>query len=151
MSWSASIPHTASVTVAIEDTGKFLCNLRDDKPWIWAPRCWALLGGEIGEGEWAQTAAGREILEETGISISTERLIAIAPVLETNGEKQTVSTAFLYKAQRDEFKLMKCFEGRALEWLSIADFVVADFDVRHKNHLTVPAHYEVLKRCAHWH
>ena len=44
--------------------GRYLMQLRDDKPTILLPNHWALFGGSIDPGEDAETAIRRELLEE---------------------------------------------------------------------------------------
>jgi 8-oxo-dGTP pyrophosphatase MutT (NUDIX family) len=145
--WSAEIITKGSVTVAIECGGKFLLNLRDDKPWIWAPNCWSLVGGQIEEGEYIAAAACREILEETGIMLPPTRLLAVALIRETKGEgvQQTakLSTLFLYRAKPEEFDGMVCGEGVSLAWVTIEEIVNGQYRGRQ----VIPAHYEGMRRC----
>jgi|SRR5215831_5079237 len=55
--------------ILINQNGEVLMQHRDDNPQIRYPNHWALFGGSIEDGESAQVAARREILEETGYNI----------------------------------------------------------------------------------
>jgi 8-oxo-dGTP pyrophosphatase MutT (NUDIX family) len=51
--------------------GRYLMQLRDDKPGILHPGAWGLFGGGIEAGESAVAAVQRELLEEIGLVPST--------------------------------------------------------------------------------
>lgn len=56
-----------SVAIAIlQQSGKFLMQLRDDDPQIIYPGHWGCFGGHIEPGESADAAVRRELLEEIG-------------------------------------------------------------------------------------
>lgn len=48
---------------------QILLHLRDDKPGILAPGCWAFIGGSVEKGESELEAIRREVKEEINISI----------------------------------------------------------------------------------
>ena len=52
---------------------KYLFVLRDDKPNIPNPNCWALIGGGIEKGEEPIEALKREVKEEIGIELSDRK------------------------------------------------------------------------------
>ena len=49
--------------------GRYLLQLRDDKPGISAPGVWALFGGQVEPSETAERAVRREVEEELGLRL----------------------------------------------------------------------------------
>src|SRR5687768_15247703 len=74
------------VGVILYRHGKFLLQLRDDNPEIASPGMWACFGGHIDPGEDVESAARREIEEETGFRIEGP----LEPVLHENEEEREV-------------------------------------------------------------
>lgn len=61
--------------VILEDEfGRFLLQLRDNKPTIGSPNMWGLFGGSVEQGENPFDGALREIKEELCIELSPDRL-----------------------------------------------------------------------------
>ncbi|MDP4025871.1 NUDIX domain-containing protein [Methylobacterium sp. NEAU 140] len=56
--------HDAAVALITLDDGRYLMQLRDDKPGIFYPDHWGLFGGAIDPGEDAESAVRRELREE---------------------------------------------------------------------------------------
>ena len=54
--------------------GKFLLQLRDDKPNIFFPNHWGLFGGELKKGETFKEGLIREIKEEINLDISNAKI-----------------------------------------------------------------------------
>lgn len=59
------VPCVAIILENLE--GEILLLLRDDKPNIAFPNHWTLVGGKVEDGETSETAAHRELEEETGL------------------------------------------------------------------------------------
>jgi 8-oxo-dGTP pyrophosphatase MutT (NUDIX family) len=59
----------AAMLLIVTDSG-LLLHLRDDKPGLPHPGCWAGFGGAVEEGETTEQALHREVLEETGLEIT---------------------------------------------------------------------------------
>jgi 8-oxo-dGTP diphosphatase len=67
--------------VIITDDRRLLMHLRDDFPHIDHPGTWAGFGGATEDGETADEAIRREVLEETGIElVGAERITEIIDV-----------------------------------------------------------------------
>ena len=63
----ATIPQLQSAHAILLLDGKYVLQLRDDKPNIIAPGQWSLFGGSIQEGETARQSVVREIFEELSV------------------------------------------------------------------------------------
>ncbi|HWK44886.1 MAG TPA: NUDIX domain-containing protein [Stellaceae bacterium] len=57
-----------AVAVIVAEDGRYLLQLRDDKPGIAVPGHWALFGGGLEPGESPATALVRELREELGFT-----------------------------------------------------------------------------------
>jgi 8-oxo-dGTP pyrophosphatase MutT (NUDIX family) len=60
-------PSNAAVALIVDDGGRYLMQLRDQRAGIFYPGHWGLFGGAIEEGETAERALVRELSEELGI------------------------------------------------------------------------------------
>jgi 8-oxo-dGTP pyrophosphatase MutT (NUDIX family) len=56
--------------ILVDQQGRILLQLRDDRPDIMFPGHWGITGGAGHKGESPQETASREVLEETGLSVS---------------------------------------------------------------------------------
>lgn len=54
----------AVAAILLAPDGRYLMQLRDDKPGVWDPGSWGCFGGSIDEGESAEEALRRELTEE---------------------------------------------------------------------------------------
>lgn len=69
-----------SVAIILAKNNRILLNLRDDKPEIIFPNCWAFLGGGIEKEENEEQAIRREIHEEIGYRLGAiKKLENISP------------------------------------------------------------------------
>lgn len=64
-----AVPAAAMLIVVTED-GRLLLHLRDDRPEVVHPGCWAGFGGALEPGETPLEGVRREMLEETGIAVT---------------------------------------------------------------------------------
>jgi 8-oxo-dGTP pyrophosphatase MutT (NUDIX family) len=71
----AATGNAAAAILVLED-GRYLLQLRDDKPQIWYPGYWGLFGGAVDPGEDAFAALRRELMEELEIEVGEARLFA---------------------------------------------------------------------------
>jgi len=63
-------PSNAVVGLIVCDDGKYLMQLRSQRPGIFYPGHWGLFGGAVDPGETADAALSRELREELGIEIA---------------------------------------------------------------------------------
>lgn len=59
--------------IIVFDDGKYLLQLRDDKPGIFFPAHWGLFGGGVDAGEQPLDALRRELREELGLAAEEPR------------------------------------------------------------------------------
>ena len=62
-------PSDAVVGLIVCDDGRYLMQLRSQKPGIFYPGHWGLFGGAVDAGETADAALARELREELGIDL----------------------------------------------------------------------------------
>ena len=63
-------PSNAAVALIILGDGRYLLQLRDQKPGVFYPGHWGLFGGAIEPGETPELALRRELQEELGLAVS---------------------------------------------------------------------------------
>jgi 8-oxo-dGTP pyrophosphatase MutT (NUDIX family) len=59
----------ASAALLVLDDGRYLLQLRDDKPGIWYPGHWGCFGGAADPGEEAVATLRRELREELALEV----------------------------------------------------------------------------------
>jgi 8-oxo-dGTP diphosphatase len=77
-----------------------LMHLRDDKPGIPHPGCWAGFGGAVEDGETTEQALRREVLEETGLGISSAAFLTAE--IDHEGDGREVSLFYVTGDYRPE-------------------------------------------------
>ena len=70
---SALRPGDAAAAVIVLDDGRYLLQLRDDKPGIFFPGPWGLFGGGVEPGERPADALRRELSEELELAVEEPR------------------------------------------------------------------------------
>jgi 8-oxo-dGTP diphosphatase len=78
----------AAMLLIVTNDG-LLMHLRDDKPGIAHPGCWAGFGGVVEVGETVEEALHREVAEETGLAVADP--IFLADVVDHEGDGRLVS------------------------------------------------------------
>ena len=84
---------TVDVVVYEETLGILLVKRR------YAPLGWALPGGFVEYGECVETAAVREVLEETGLQVALTGLLGVYSDPARDARRHTISTVFTAKAE----------------------------------------------------
>jgi 8-oxo-dGTP pyrophosphatase MutT (NUDIX family) len=69
------VPRRAAGIILVDRSGALLLQLRDDRTVV-SPDKWSIVGGAIEPGEDPESAARRELLEETGLTVDG----SLAPV-----------------------------------------------------------------------
>ncbi len=87
----------AAVVAAFDVQGRVLMQLRDDLPHVAGAGRWSMFGGAVEEGEDLLTAARREFLEETGISLSAHELMPWAVLPAT---KRADGALYIHRCTR---------------------------------------------------
>ena len=143
--WGAEIAEKCSATIVLENKNRILWNLRDDKPGIWAPNTWALIGGQVEPGESLLMAAMREVQEEVGLDIrQRERWNALWPILEYRGEAMQLSLVFGCCVDNTEADAVVCHEGREMKWMPLDVFTGRPLS--YNGQRVVLAHHEAVVR-----
>jgi len=91
--------HKAAMLLIVTDSG-LLMHLRDDKPSIPNPGCWAGFGGAVEEGETIEQALHREVLEETGLTITNAEFLTTET--DHEGDGREVSLFYITGSYRPE-------------------------------------------------
>lgn len=69
-------PGDAVAAIIVLDDGRYLLQLRDNKPGIFYPGHWGLFGGGVGSDETPVEALRRELDEELGLTVGEVRLLS---------------------------------------------------------------------------
>lgn len=117
----------AKVFIKNEELGKYLFQLRDDKPDISNPNCYGLLGGNIEEGENPLGALERELKEECTLEVSD--VVELGNKILRGVLKGAVCENRLYMflaKTRNNIDEMALYEGQRLEYFTIEEALSLD-------------------------
>ena len=107
--------HAAGVVLVRKD-GAVLMQLRADNPKIPWPNHWAYPAGHVEKDEDAESAARRELLEETGYQ-AAELSFLLEEELE-HSEIGTI-TRHVYWTMYDDVQEVQCYEGKEVCFLKL--------------------------------
>lgn len=91
-----SQPKLTVDAVVFDRAGRLLLIKRKSPPF---KGCYALPGGFVEHGETVEEAARRELKEETGVTVESQRLVGVYSDPGRDPRGQVVSIAFLMKAR----------------------------------------------------
>lgn len=102
----------------VDRDGRILMQLRDDRAWV-SPNQWTMPGGGIEEGEDPETAARRELLEETGLSVDGPLELFFSGLRPSSSHPTSMATHWhVYCAATDASQGdVVLGEGAAMEFL----------------------------------
>jgi 8-oxo-dGTP diphosphatase len=86
-------PERRAAMLLIVTDGGLLMHLRDDKPGIANPGCWAGFGGAVEDGESVREALFREVREETGLVIRDP--VFLVDAVDREGDGRLVSLFYV--------------------------------------------------------
>jgi 8-oxo-dGTP diphosphatase len=92
----------------INEKGEMLMQLRDEKPSIFYPGYWDLLGGGAEKGESALEAITREVKEEIGLGIQDIKKFGYFDLFE---KKETFYSFFPMNDLKNQLDIVKLEEG----------------------------------------
>jgi 8-oxo-dGTP diphosphatase len=122
---SASEPKRVSLGL-LKNRDRILLYLRDDRPDISYPNHWALLGGQIEEGETPLRALEREIQEEIGCR--AEHISFVGRLDVANNPMCEDHTIFLFQGEIHEPLEHMCLtEGQRLGYFTLDEFRTLEF------------------------
>jgi 8-oxo-dGTP diphosphatase len=111
--------HVTVGVVLVNARGQILMQLRDDKPDINDPACWAVPGGGQDPGESLEQTARREFLEETDYQLD-ELTLLVDRVVDRG--KGLIERQAFFLSRYDGIQAVHCHEGQALVFLEPASF-----------------------------
>ena len=111
----SAVSESAAVFL-VDDRGWVLMQLRDDRPEINNPGCWAVPGGGLEPGESPEQAARREFWEETGCKLGSMSFLRSDVVSLPDG---TLHRRNFFWSVYDGLQALECREGQALEFMPI--------------------------------
>jgi len=109
----------ASAALLVLEDGRYVLQLRDDKPEIWYPAHWGCFGGAAEPGEEPADTLRREIREELALEIGTPRWFTrFVFDLRAIGSIQCNRDYFVVEATQETFATCRLGEGAALQAFS---------------------------------
>ena len=114
----------AAAAIIVLDDGRYLMQLRDDKPGIFFPDHWGLFGGASEPGEDTATTLRRELFEELGHAAETVTYFTqMAFGFECLGAKRVIRDYYQVCLPSRELPSLTLGEGRAMQPLDVAEIL----------------------------
>lgn len=112
-------PSDAAAALIVLDDGRYLMQLRDQKPEIFYPGHWGLFGGALEPGEEPAAALQRELREELGIADVSPRFFTRFDFdLAALGATKVFRTVFEVALSSTDLPRLVLGEGAAMEAFS---------------------------------
>ena len=108
-------PGNAAVGLILLEDGRYLCQLRSQKPGIFYPDHWGLFGGAVESDESAEAGLKREVQEELSLEIdSAEYFTEFTFDFSFRGLGQVWRRYYLVRLDSNELNRLQLGEGREL-------------------------------------
>ncbi len=102
----------------LERDGKYLMLNRNKKKNDVNEGKWIGVGGHFEEGESPEDCLRREVMEETGLTLKSQKFRGIVTFIYNSADKNVTEYMHLFTSDDFEGELIKCDEGE-LEWIDI--------------------------------
>jgi 8-oxo-dGTP pyrophosphatase MutT (NUDIX family) len=115
----------AVVAIIVVDDGRYLMQLRDNKPGIFYPDHWGLFGGAVDPGEDAEAALRRELMEELELEPRSLRYFT-----RMDFDFQRFGAGSVYRIYYEvplpagQLSALRLGEGRLMEVLGLPDILM---------------------------
>lgn len=106
-----------SVSAVLFMKGRYLLQHRENKAGVAYPDCWGLFGGSCDEGESAEDAVQRELLEEINLVVKEYELLLTCTYELWFEERRTRKSFFCLELDRAEADSLVLKEGQGMAWL----------------------------------
>lgn len=115
----------AAAALIVLDDGRYLMQLRDDKPGIFYPNHWGLFGGASEAGEAAEDALRRELREELGFDAAeVSYFTKIDFAFDSIGASKTERVFFEVPMPATAVPGLILTEGRAVEAVPVEELLL---------------------------
>ena len=106
----------AVAAILVLEDGRYVMQLRDDKPDIWYPSHWGCFGGAVDAGETPEQALARELQEEIEFAPrDAEYFTRFDFDMSRLGLKTYYRIYYLVRISQREFEKLKIHEGREVK------------------------------------
>lgn len=103
----------AVAAILLDEAGRYVMQLRDDKPGIWYPDHWGCFGGAVEPGETPEAALARELEEEIELSARDASYFTRFDFdMTTLGLKSYYRIYYLVRLAPGELQRLRIHEGR---------------------------------------
>lgn len=115
----------AAVAIVALDDGRYLMQLRDDKPGIFYPNHWGLFGGAVDRGEGAEEALRRELREELALQAGDLRFFTRMDFDFTQlGAGKLYRIYFELRLSAAKLPSLRLGEGRLMQAFELPDLLI---------------------------
>ncbi len=109
-------PGNAAVGLIVLEDGRYLCQLRSQKPGIFYPDHWGLFGGAVDAGESAEAGLKRELQEELALAVdSAEYFTEFTSDFSFRGLGRVWRRYYLVRLGGNELNRLHLGEGREMK------------------------------------
>jgi 8-oxo-dGTP pyrophosphatase MutT (NUDIX family) len=115
----------AVAAIIVLDDGRFLMQLRDDKPAIFYPDHWGLFGGAVEDGEEPEEALRRELQEELGLVAGSLRYFTRMDFdFMTVGSERCYRIYYELSLSTSDLAGLRLGEGRLMEPMLLPELLI---------------------------